>query len=96
MLGRVVLAFGQSVTDGFAVTFGGPEVVGPLVDPLAGHLASESSADHGAITDPTGAGQAGQEFRISGRVGTQRRCGGDRHGPKDGKIRLDCQGVYLY
>ena len=84
------------MTDGFAVAFGGPEVVRSLVDPLAGHLASESSADHGAITEPTGVGQAGQEFLISRRGGPQRMSGIYSHGRKNGTFGLDRQRIYLY
>ncbi len=68
LLGRVVLVSGQSVTDGFADAFGRPEVVRSFIDPLARHFASKRSADHGAITKPIGAGQAGQEFFISRRA----------------------------
>src|SRR6266853_6342771 len=41
-------------------------------------------------------GQAGQEFRISSGVGTQRMSGVRRHGPNYGKDWLDCQRIYLY
>jgi Transposase DDE domain len=97
LFGCLILRFGQSLTDGFAILFASPEIIRAFLHPTPADFAAERAADDGALAEPSRSGQVRQKFLIRRRRMSQGVFGLCAHGCEHRKRKRECQhGICIY